>query len=130
MFKTILFPVNRTRETKEAADIVVNLVKTYQSRLVLLSVVEPDNQEGMGSVEEVAKLLTQARALFSERGIEAETIEKEGIPSFIICDVADEINANLIVMGCRGIGLTQEGASESVTTKAINLAPCPILVVP
>jgi nucleotide-binding universal stress UspA family protein len=130
MFKTILFPVNRTRETREAADVVVNLVKTYQSRLILLSVVESDNQDGMGSIDEVAALLTEAKSLFSQRGIEAETIEKEGMPSFVICDVADEINANLIVMGCRGMGLTPDGAAESVTSKAINLAPCPVLVVP
>jgi nucleotide-binding universal stress UspA family protein len=130
MFDTILFPVNRTRETREAATLAIDLVKTYQSRLVLLSVVESDNKEGMGSEEEVARLLAEAKALFAERGIQAETLEKEGMPAFIICDVADEINADLIVMGCRGMGLTQEGQSESVTTQAINLAPCPILVVP
>jgi nucleotide-binding universal stress UspA family protein len=44
--------------------------------------------------------------------------------------VADEINAHLIVMGCRGLGLTGEGVSESVTTKVINLAPCPVLIIP
>jgi nucleotide-binding universal stress UspA family protein len=130
MFDTILFPVNRTRETREAATLAIDLVKTYQSRLVLLSVVESDNKDGMGSEEEVAMLLAEAKALFAERGIQAETLEKEGIPAFVICDVADEINADLIVMGCRGMGLTNEGKSESVTTQAINLAPCPILVVP
>jgi nucleotide-binding universal stress UspA family protein len=130
MFDTILFPVNRTRETREAATLAIDLAKTYQSRLVLLSVVESDNKDGMGSEEEVAMLLAEAKALFAERGIQAETLEKEGIPAFVICDVADEINADLIVMGCRGMGLTNEGKSESVTTQAINLAPCPILVVP
>jgi nucleotide-binding universal stress UspA family protein len=44
--------------------------------------------------------------------------------------VADEVEANLIIMGCRGLGLTEEGASESVTNRVINLAPCPVLVVP
>ncbi|MFM6406444.1 MAG: universal stress protein, partial [Microcystis sp.] len=34
------------------------------------------------------------------------------------------------VMGCRGLGLTSEGVSESVTTKVINLAPCPVLIIP
>jgi nucleotide-binding universal stress UspA family protein len=130
MFDTILFPVNRTRETREAATLAIDLVKTYQSRLVLLSVVESDDKEGMGSEEEVAMLLAEAKALFAERNIQAETLEKKGIPAFVICDVADEINADLIVMGCRGMGLTDESKSESVTTQAINLAPCPILVVP
>jgi nucleotide-binding universal stress UspA family protein len=137
MFKTVLFPVDRSREAREASDTVANVVKTYHSRLVLLSVVEktasgedlPDAGT-MASPEEVAKLLQAAQALFAQQGIEAEVIEREGMPSFTICDVADEIEADLIVMGCRGLGLTTEGASESVTNRVVNLAPCPVLIVP
>ena len=134
MFKTILFPVDQSRETREAVDTVVDLVKKYNSRLVLLSVVEtpedqPSNAGIMNSTEAVAKLLEEAQALFAQQGIEADVIEREGMPSFTICDVADELDANLIVMGCRGLGLT-EGASESVTNRVINLSPCPVLVVP
>ena len=132
MFKTILFPVDQSREAREAVDTVVDLVKRYNSRLVLLSVVESEDQPStdmMSSIEAVAKLLEEAQALFAQQGIEADVIEREGMPSFTICDVADELDANLIVMGCRGIGLT-EGASESVTNRVINLSPCPVLVVP
>ncbi len=139
MFKTILFPLDHSREAKEAAQTVAELVKTHQSRLVFLSVVEkPPSDEksetppphGMASPAEVAKLLQGAKALFSQQGIDTEVIEREGMPSFTICDVADEVNADLIVMGCRGLGLTHEGASESVTSRVINLSPCPVLVVP
>jgi nucleotide-binding universal stress UspA family protein len=137
MFKTVLFPIDSSREAREAVDTVTDIVKTYNSRLVLLSVVETsetktegEESEIMNSPQEVAKLLEGAHALFSQQGIEAETIEREGMPSFTICDVADEIDANLIVMGCRGLGLTQEGANESVTSRVINLSPCPVLVVP
>ena len=55
-------------------------------------------------------------------------IEREGVPAFTICDVADEVEADLIIMGCRGLGLTEE--NESVTSKVINLSPCAVLVVP
>jgi nucleotide-binding universal stress UspA family protein len=133
MFKTILFPVDQSREAREAAETVVSLVKSFQSRLVLLSVVETPQAEAQGvmsSEESVAKLLKGAHELFAQSGIEADTIEREGMPSFTICDVADEIEADLIVMGCRGMGLTQEGVAESVTSKVINLSPCPVLVVP
>ncbi|MGK7918078.1 MAG: universal stress protein [Prochloraceae cyanobacterium] len=137
MFKTVLFPVDQSREAREAAETVANIVKTYNSRLVLLSVVEQtasgeevSNAGVMSSADTVAKLLQGAQALFAQQGIEAEVMEREGMPSFIICDVADEINANLIVMGCRGLGLTDEGVADSVTTKVINLSPCPVLVVP
>jgi len=134
MFKTVLFPIDRSREAREAADVVVNVVQTYKSRLVLLSVVEEAStdspEEAMASPEAVAQLLQNAQTLFSEQGIQSEVIEREGKPAFTICDVADEINANLIVMGCRGLGLTEEGPADSVTNRVINLSPCPVLIVP
>ncbi len=55
-------------------------------------------------------------------------IEREGKPAFVICDVADEINADVIVMGTRG--LTLEATSPSTASRVIQLAPCPVLVVP
>jgi nucleotide-binding universal stress UspA family protein len=135
MFKTVLFPIDQSREAREAADVVVNVVQKYGSRLVLLSVVEeasPDAPAGdpMVSPDVVAKLLENAQALFSQAGISAEIIERQGKPAFTICDVADDIGADLIIMGCRGLGLTEEGATDSVTTRVINLSPCPVLIVP
>lgn len=136
MFKTILFPIDQSREAREAAQMVANLVKTYHSRLILLSVVDqntepdPNHPSVMNSPENVAKLLEAAQTLFAQQNIDAEVIEREGMPSFTICDVADEMEAELIVMGCRGLGLTTEGATESVTSRVINLSPCPVLIVP
>lgn len=137
MFKTILFPINQSRETIDAVGIVSDIVKTYNSRLILLSVVEQkatgEKAEDVGMMSDenaVAKLLESAKSLFNEKGITAEVIEREGMPSFTICDVADELDANLIIMGCRGLGLTEDGATESVSNRVINLSPCPVLVVP
>ena len=130
MFNTVLFPLDGSREAREAVDTVANIVRTYKSRLILLSVVDNQAPGKMSSEPEVAKLLQGAKSLFSEQGISAETIEREGIPSFTICDVADEIDADLIVMGSKGLGLSQEKEKESVSHRAIDLAPCPILIVP
>lgn len=135
IFKTVLFPIDQSRETREAADVVTNVVKKYSSRLVLLSVVEeppPDapSADPMVSPEVVAKLLENAQSLFFGQGIQSEILERQGKPAFTICDVADEIGADLIIMGCRGLGLTEEGADDSVTTRVINLSPCPVLIVP
>ncbi|HIK04619.1 MAG TPA: universal stress protein [Trichormus sp. M33_DOE_039] len=135
MFKTVLFPIDQSREAREAADVVANVVQQYGSRLVLLSVVEEPaadetKTDPMVSPEAVAKLLADAQALFSGQGIPSEVMERQGKPAFTICDVADEIGANLIIMGCRGLGLTEEGATDSVTTRVINLSPCPVLIVP
>jgi nucleotide-binding universal stress UspA family protein len=108
-------------------------VKLHGSRLILLSVVEPTTESADGvmtSPEAIADLLQNAKSLFSQQGIDAEAIEREGKPAFTICDVADEVGADLIVMGCRGLGLTDEGVADSVTNRVINLSPCPVLIIP
>ncbi|MEO0535020.1 MAG: universal stress protein [Cyanobacteria bacterium P01_A01_bin.123] len=136
MFKTILFPVDMSPEAQQAASVTAELVQLHQSKLIIVSVVEQATPEQpiahpeQTSTQAVAALLGQVKALFAAKGIACETIEREGQPAFVICDVADEINADLIVMGCRGIGLIEDAKAESVTNRVINLSPCPILVVP
>jgi nucleotide-binding universal stress UspA family protein len=134
MFKTVLFALDGSREAQDAIATVAKLVKTCNSRLVLVSVVEPpqpEEQPGLrNSPEALAELLETVRDVFTQQGIETEVIEREGKPSFTICDIADEIEADLIVMGTRGLGLTDEGAADSVTNRVISLSPCPVLIVP
>lgn len=134
MFKIVLFPIDMSAEAQQVSPKVAELVTFHQSRLVLLSVVEPAPPEAAGdqqtSPEAVAALLGQAKDVFAQQGIDAEAIEREGQPAFVICDVADELNADLIVMGCRGVGLIEDIQAESVTTRVINLSPCPVLIIP
>jgi nucleotide-binding universal stress UspA family protein len=133
MFTTVLYPVDRSREARQAAEMVIRLVQTHNSKLYILSVVaadSPTNDPTMASPEAVESLLEEAKAVFSKVGIAAETIERSGKPAFTICDVADEINAEVIVMGSRGLGLTPEDPTDSVTQRVLSLSPCPVLVVP
>ncbi|USR90962.1 universal stress protein [Phormidium yuhuli AB48] len=134
MFKSVLFPVDGSRESREAAVVVADIVKTYQAKLTILSVVEPPAEgeapSPHNSPEAIANLLKSAQEVFAQQGMEVATIERQGKPAFVICDVADEQDMDLIVMGSRGTGLTDEGAAESVTNLTINLSPCPVLVVP
>lgn len=135
MYKTLLFSIDSSPGAKKVVQTVLDMAQLCQSKVIVLSVVElPENSDPahpeQTSPEAVASLLEQAKKLFEQRGFEAETIEREGNPAFIICDVADEVSADLIVMGCRGISLTDEGREDSVSTRVINLSPCPVLVVP
>ncbi|NEQ98670.1 MAG: universal stress protein [Cyanothece sp. SIO2G6] len=138
MFKTVLFPIDQTRESRHAADLVANIVKTYNSSLTILAVVEPasggeaegDAKSPMQSEEAIAKLLDGARQMFSGQGVEAKTMHREGKPAFVICDVADDINADLIIMGSHGVDMAEGNIGDSVSDRVINLSPCPVLIVP
>jgi nucleotide-binding universal stress UspA family protein len=124
MFDTVLFPIDRSRQAMDTAAVALKLAQQHASRLVLLSVVEP----GEDDPSAVAELLQQARTHFEEAGVRCELLEREGKPAFVIGDVADEINADVIVMGTRGIAI--ESDQQSTAARVIQLAPCPVLVVP
>ena len=124
MFDTVLFPIDRSRQAAETAATALKLAQQHQSHLVLLSVVEPHHDDHAA----VATLLEDARKRFLAEGMECQLIEREGKPAFVICDVADEINADVIVMGTRGLSLEPDEASTA--SRVIQLAPCPVLVVP
>ena len=126
MFETVLFPIDNSRQASETAAVALKLAQSHNSRLVILSVVEAEG--AMQDAEAVAGLLEQARSSFEQAGVSCEVIEREGKPAFVIGDVADEINADVIVMGTRGIAL--EDDSQSTAARVIQRAPCPVLVVP
>ena len=123
MFDTVLFPIDRSRQAMDTAAVALQLAQQHSSRLVLLSVVEPGDDP-----QAVPQLLEQARQSFEQAGVACQVIEREGKPAFVIGDVADEINADVIVMGTRGIAI--ESDQQSTAARVIQLAPCPVLVVP
>jgi nucleotide-binding universal stress UspA family protein len=127
MFDTVLFAIDQSRQALETAGVALRLAQRHQSRLVLLSVVEAE-EGAMHDAAAVAQLLDQARNSFSQAGVACEVIEREGKPAFVIGDVADEINADLIVIGTRGVSLDND--QSSTAARVIQLAPCPVLVVP
>jgi nucleotide-binding universal stress UspA family protein len=127
MFETVLFPVDQSRQSMDTAAVALKLARQHGSRVVLLSVVE--EEEGvMHDPATVTRVLEQARNLFEEAGLACDVFERAGKPAFVIGDVADEVNADVIVMGTRGISL--EGDEHSTAARVIQLAPCPVLVVP
>jgi nucleotide-binding universal stress UspA family protein len=126
MFDTVLFPVDQSRQTMDTTAVALQLAQQHGSRVVLLSVVE---EEGvMHDPAAVTRVLEQVRACFEEVGIACDVFERAGKPAFVIGDVADEVNADVIVMGTHGISL--EGDQQSTAARVIQLAPCPVLVVP
>ena len=127
MFETVLFPIDQSREALETAGKALELARTHGSRVLLLSVLQPERPE-MHDHDAVATLLSRTRERFEQSGVACELIEREGKPAFVICDVADELNVDVIVMGTRGVNL--EAESGSTAARVIQLAPCPVLVVP
>ena len=127
MFETVLFPIDQSRQALETAAKALELARSHNSRMVLLSVVQPERPD-MQDPEAVAQLLERTRQQVEDAGVSCEVVERQGQPAFVIGDVADELNVDLIVMGTRGVNLDDD--TESTAVRVIQLAPCPVLVVP
>jgi nucleotide-binding universal stress UspA family protein len=71
--------------------------------------------------------LDQAHAFLSERGIQAETIEAQGDPGAVIVEAAKD--ADLVIVGTRGLNPLQRILLGSVSSKVVHRADCDVLVV-
>jgi nucleotide-binding universal stress UspA family protein len=70
------------------------------------------------------------RAAAYEVGVEDATPRVEiGDPGPVICVVAEEIGADLVVVGSHGRGFLKQLMLGSVSEHVVRHAPCPVLVV-
>ena len=127
MFETVLFPIDLSVEALEPSGKALELACRDGSRLVLLSVLPPMSGEKHDH-EAVAGVLSQARKCCELSGVICQEVERSGKPASVICDVVDELNVDVIVMGTRGVNL--ESDSGSTAAQVLQLASCPVLVVP
>ena len=127
MFATVLFPIDCSQEAAESISKALELVQEHDSRLVLVSVVDPDNP-AMATEATVARLLDTVQKGFQQAGVACEVVERRGNPAFVVCDVADEVSADVIVVASRDT--TVDDRDPTMASQLIRLAPCPVLVVP
>ena len=61
-------------------------------------------------------------------GYPTETVAVRGRPADVILAEADELRADLIVVGSRGLGVTASVLLGSVSAALVDHSPCPVLV--
>jgi nucleotide-binding universal stress UspA family protein len=118
------------RALERAATIAGN-----QGRIVVVAAAEGHARTGItegahldpSEVERRRKDLEEAKAFLSERGIEAETIEAQGDPGHVIVEAAED--ADLAIVGSRGLNPIQRLLLGSVSSKVVHRAKSDVLVV-
>ena len=127
MFETVLFPFAPDLQAPVMFAKALELAQQHNSRLVLLTLLG-DESPGIKDPDAVPLLLQHFQDQMNRAGVVFELVERRGKPALVILDLASELNVDVIVMGTHGVNLNTD--SESTAAEVIQLAPCPVLVVP
>ncbi|CAI9781730.1 unnamed protein product [Fraxinus pennsylvanica] len=69
------------------------------------------------------------RACKDLNDVKLETVVELGDPRDMICEVAEKLNVDLLVMGSHGYGLIKRAFLGSVSNHCAQNAKCPVLIV-
>ena len=136
--RTILVGVDDTPGSLGALAWAAGLAAPLAARLVLLHVFEPLAHVGeLAPGTDLAALRERAvRTLkgapsqdLSKRGIEHSVLVREGMPLDVLVQVADEVDADLIVVGARRLGLLEALVLGSTSSRLAQRTRRPVVVI-
>ena len=132
MFKTIVLALDGSEGSQRAIPIATELAKRDKARVVLVHVAERVPQPGTSPPGEGAMLAELEQQLSAER-IDTEVKGASiglGGPAVPIAEIANQEDADLIVVGTRGRGAVTGVLLGSVTQRLLHIAHRPVLAVP
>jgi len=133
----VLIPVDGSDSSKNAAMYAAHLVNSRSPKLYLLNVWEPINMTIGGEMAErmrqsaedkAMSVLEEYRKMLEPCGMDVELISRSGRPDYVILNVQDELDCDLIVIGSRGLSVLENVIMGSVVTRVLEGATCPVLV--
>ncbi|KAL3733066.1 hypothetical protein ACJRO7_022569 [Eucalyptus globulus] len=74
-------------------------------------------------------ILDRAREICSDKDVNIKTEVVIGDPKEKICEVVENLNADLLVMGCRAFGPIKRMFLGSVSNYCTNHAQCPVIII-
>ena len=122
--------VRRAVEIAKGSGAVVHLVTAYPDVPAYSEPISSSAKRDPINLHEVAEsVLARAASELASQGVEVETYAQEGDPANVIIEVAKEQNADLIVVGARGLTALQRFLLGSVSSKLSHHAPCSVMIV-
>ncbi|QLH05861.1 universal stress protein [Nitrosopumilus ureiphilus] len=137
LYMNILVPLDGSKYSEKALIHACEMAKSYQSRLILLYVVEKsipinllDRKEYLEILRKFGnKVLTNGKEITTKRGVDSKIVMKEGNVSTEIIKLAKKEQCNMIIIGSKGLGKAARFFLGSVSNKLANNSPCSILIV-
>ncbi|MEZ0319775.1 MAG: universal stress protein [Pyrobaculum sp.] len=126
MYKRILVAYDGSEHAKKAVEHAVGLAKALGSALFVITVATDPSQVAL---ERARKTAEEAAKAIASAGLEAEVEVRNGAPATEILNYAEEKEADLIVMGSRGLSAIQRLVLGSVSQAVASRAKVPVLIV-
>ncbi|KAF5799386.1 putative universal stress protein A [Helianthus annuus] len=79
--------------------------------------------------ESASEVISRATKLCEQHMIKAEMMVIRGNPKEMIVDASEDMNADLLVVGSRGLGQIKRAFLGSVSDYCVHHAKCPVLIV-
>jgi nucleotide-binding universal stress UspA family protein len=142
MKKQIIVPIDDSTHSYEALKYACSVAVETDAAIVLVNVrphyeASPNFHQFVSKaeiieyVEDAAnQILAKAVQSIEDSKIHLEKVIRVGIPKVEITDLAKERNASCIIMGRRGLGTVKSAFIGSVSLGVLQLASCPVTMVP
>jgi nucleotide-binding universal stress UspA family protein len=133
--RTILHPTDFSPHSKLAFELGCSLAKSNGARLVVLHVANPPvviyDEKGalLPKVDYRAAARQQLASLTSDTHLPVDCRVEEGEVVSAILRIADEISADLILMGSHGRTGLDRLLIGSVAEGVLRKAPCPVVLI-
>lgn len=138
MFKTIIWATDGSRAAEQSLPYAKGLAMAGRARLIVVHVDEFSVGKGGGYSIYVDEPETEAAIRRRVEELKREGLDASlqtsrvlmGGAAHVIADIAKQEQADLIVAGTRGHGPVAGLLLGSVTHRLVQIAQCPVLVVP
>lgn len=131
MIEKILLAISGLGHAEEMMKALMAIPSIQRAHVTILHVV-PSKVTGDAMEEKTAegeKLIAQAVEMLGLEPNKVSTMLKFGDPKSIVCQVAEEIDTDLIIMGSRGLKRLVSILENSVSQYVFQLSPRPMLLV-
>jgi nucleotide-binding universal stress UspA family protein len=136
MFERIVVAIDGSPQSSKTIPVAIDLAEKYRSSVVVVHVREHTRYEGadvdMGPPIPAATLVEDVVARFRGAGVDARGEIRRissGKTAEQIVEVASASEADLIVMGTRGMTELKSLVLGGVANKVVHHAHCPVLLV-
>jgi nucleotide-binding universal stress UspA family protein len=130
LFKRILFPTDFSAYAQSVFGCITDLRGVGEVILLNITDSRMHVSAGIESYTGRAKAeLAKLEKLLEKRGVSVRSLVKVGVPAQEIAKTADEVDASLVLMGARGIGLFREMFLGSTTADVMRHSQRPLLIV-